>query len=123
EVASLATAWRTLEAIDEDALARIATARAKARRAAWEAGADPGFYVIDIDATLVSAHSEKQGAAPNYKHGFGFYPLMSYLDATGEPLAALLRPGNAGSAPATDMIDVLDASLDQLPVDPTASEV
>lgn len=123
EVASLPTAWRTLEAIDDEALDRIATARAEARRAAWEAGADPGFYVIDIDATLVTAHSDKDGAAPNYKHGFGFHPLMSYLDATGEALAGLLRPGNAGSGTAADMIDVLDASLYQLPVDPAMSEV
>jgi hypothetical protein len=123
EVASLPTTWRTLEAIDEAALGRIATARAEARRVAWEAGADPGFYVIDIDATLVTAHSEKDGAAPNYKHGFGFHPLMSYLDATGEPLAAMLRPGNAGSGTASDMVGVLDASLFQLPVVPTETEV
>jgi hypothetical protein len=48
---------------------------------------------------------------------------MSYLDATGEPLAALLRPGNAGSGTAGDMVSVLDASLDQLPVDPAEVEV
>jgi len=123
EVASTATAWRTLEAVDDAALARIAEARRDARRAAWEAGMDPGFYVIDIDGTLVGSHSDKQGAAPNYKHGFGFYPLMAYLDATGEPLAGLLRPGNAGSGTATDHVEVLDAALHQLPVDPHATEV
>ena len=74
EVASKATAWRTLEAIDAAALARIASARAAARKVAWAAGADPGFYVIDFDATLVNSHSEKEGAAPNYKHGFGSIP-------------------------------------------------
>jgi hypothetical protein len=63
EVASTATAWRTLEAIDPPALERIATARA-ARRRVWAAGADPGPCVIGIDATLVTAHSDKQGAAP-----------------------------------------------------------
>jgi len=72
EVASLATAWRTLEAVDDDVLDRIATARAHARAAAWAAGADPGFYVIDLDATLITAHSEKEQAAPTYKRGFGF---------------------------------------------------
>jgi hypothetical protein len=112
-----------LEAIDEDTLARIAEARAAARRRAWEAGMDPGFYVIDIDGSLVNAHSEKQEAAANYKHGFGFYPLMAYLDATGESLDGLLRPGNAGSGTATDHVKVLDAALFQLPVDPTATEV
>ena len=123
EVASLATAWRTLDAIDEDALDRIAVARADARARAWAAGADPGFYVIDIDATLVTAHSEKEGAAPTYKRGFGFHPLLAFLDATGEALAAKLRPGNAGSGTATDHVEVLDAALAQLPVDPTEVEV
>jgi hypothetical protein len=123
EVASVPTAWRTLEAIDEDALARIASARAEARKAAWSAGLDPGFYVIDIDGTLVEAHSEKEQAAPNYKRGFGFYPLVAHLDATGEALAGLLRKGNAGSGTACDHIWVLDAALAQLPVDPKAHEV
>jgi hypothetical protein len=123
EVASLATAWRTLNAIDDAALARIASARAAARAEAWAAGADPGFYVIDIDATLVTAHSEKEQAAPTYKRGFGFHPLLAFLDATGEALAAKLRPGNAGSGTAEDHVEVLDASLAQLPIDPTEREV
>jgi len=118
EVASVPTAWRTLEAIDAAARERIAGARAQARRQAWAAGMDPGFYVIDIDGTLVNAHSEKEQAAPTYKHGFGFYPLVAYLDRSGEPLAGLLRPGNAGSGTAADHIAVLDLALAQLPVDP-----
>ncbi len=123
EVASAPTVWRTLEAIDEETLARIAVARAAARKRAWEAGMDPGFYVIDIDGTLVDSHSEKERAAPNYKHGFGFYPLMAYLDATGESLAGLLRAGNAGSGTAADHVKVLDDALFQLPVDPKTTEV
>ncbi len=123
EVASVPTAWRTLDAIDDAALERIAGARAQARRRAWAAGMDPRFYVIDIDGTLVTADSEKEQAAPTYKHGFGFYPLLAYLDATGESLAALLRPGNAGSGTAADHITVLDAALFQLPVDPHTQEV
>jgi Transposase DDE domain group 1 len=123
EVASTATAWRALQAVDDAALARVAEARRDARRCAWEAGMDPGFYVIDIDGTLVNSHSDKQRAAPNYKHGFGFYPLMAYLDATGEALAGLLRPGNAGSGTAADHVEVLDAALYQLPVDPADTEV
>lgn len=122
-VASVATAWRTLEAVDADGLTRIARSRAKARRAAWAAGLDPGFYVIDIDATLVNAHSDKEGAAPNYKHGFGFHPLLAILDATGEPLAAHLRPGNAAAGDAADNVAVLVDALDQLPVDPREREV
>ena len=123
EVASHPTVWRTLEAVDDDALGRIKIARAQARATAWAAGADPGFYVIDIDATLVGAHSEKEHAAPTYKRGFGFHPLLAYLDATGEALAGVLRPGNAGSGTATDHIAVLDDALDQLPINPADVEV
>ena len=123
EVASVPTAWRALEAIDPETQERIASARASARAKAWAAGLDPGFYVIDLDATLVDAHSEKDGAAPNYKHGFGFAPLMAFLDATGEPLAARLRPGNAAPGNAEDHVIVLDDALAQLPVDPKRSEV
>lgn len=123
DVASTPTVWRTLEAIDADALERIGVARAEARRRVWAAGADPGFYVIDLDATLVGSHSEKEGAAPTYKRGFGFHPLLAYLDATGEALAGVLRPGNAGSGTAADHVEVLDAALAQLPVDPGDVEV
>ena len=119
DVASHPTVWRTLEAVDAAILERIKTARAQARANAWAAGADPGFYVIDIDATLVGAHSDKEHAAPTYKRGFGFHPLLAYLDATGEALAGLLRPGNAGSGTATDHIAVLGDALAQLPIDPT----
>ena len=97
-VASATTVWRTLEAIYEGALERIAGARAAARHSAREAGMGPGFYVIDIDGTLVNSHSEKEQAAPTYKHGFGLFPRMAYLDATGEPLAGPLRPGPSGRA-------------------------
>jgi hypothetical protein len=123
DVASNATAWRALEAVDDGALARLKTARAAARAAAWAAGADPGFYVIDVDGTLIGSHSDKQGAAPTYKRGYGFHPILAFLDATGEALAGLLRPGNAGSAAAADHVAVLDDALEQLPVDPETSQV
>jgi hypothetical protein len=123
EVASTPTAWRTLEAVDDDALARIAVARAAARKAVWAAGADPGFYVLDFDATLIGSHSEKEGAAPNYKKGFGFHPLLAFLDATGEALAGILRPGNAGSNTTADHVELLGMALAQLPVDPEHVEV
>lgn len=123
EVASTPTAWRTLEAIDAAALARIATARAAARKNVWAAGADPGFYVIDFDGTLITAHSDKQNAAPNYKRGFGFHPLLAFLDATGEALDGILRPGNAGSNTAADHVELLARALAQLPIDPEQVEV
>jgi hypothetical protein len=123
EVASTPTAWRALEAIDAAALERIATARAAARKKVWAAGADPGFYVIDFDGTLITAHSEKEGAAPTYKRGFGHHPLLAFLDATGEALDGILRPGNAGSNTAADHVALLGMALAQLPVDPAQVEV
>lgn len=122
-VASTPTAWRTLEAVDAAALERIAQARAAARRVVWAAGGDPGFYVIDFDGTLVGSHSDKQGAAPTYKRGFGFHPLLAFLDGTDEALAGILRPGNAGSNTAADHVALLDLALAQLPVDPGEHEV
>jgi Transposase DDE domain group 1 len=121
EVASTATAWRVIEqvACDPDGLAGLRAARAHARAAAWQAGAHvEGLLVVDVDGTLLDAHSPKQGAAGTYKGGFGFYPLVAYLDrggGTGEALAGILRPGNAGSNTAHDHIEVLDLALAQLP--------
>jgi hypothetical protein len=75
--------------------------------------------VIDVDATLVTSHSEKECAAPTFKRGFGFHPLWAFVDhgqqGTGEPLAFLLRAGNAGSNTVVDHISVLRAALAQLP--------
>jgi hypothetical protein len=77
------------------------------------------LLVIDADATLVLAHSEtKEGAAGTYKHTFGFAPLLAYLDrgrAPGEPLAGILRPGNAAPGAADDLIELVDLALAQLP--------
>jgi len=56
----------------------------------------PGQVTIDIDATLLTAHSEKLGAAGTFEGGFGFHPLMAYCDQRSETLAGLLRPSNAG---------------------------
>jgi hypothetical protein len=62
-----------------------------------------GWLVIDMDATLVTASSDKEGAAPTWKKGYGlFHPLGAWLANTRECLAMLLRPGNAGSNTFTD---------------------
>jgi hypothetical protein len=121
-VASTPTAWRVVERLaqgGERSLAGLRLARAQARRRAWQAGAwVEGLLVIDVDATLVTAHSDKQGAAGTYKGGFGFHPLAAWLDrgdGTGEPLAAVLRPGNAAANTAADQVDVVDLALAQLP--------
>lgn len=114
-VASETTAHRVLKSIDEGALEWIRYARAAARGRAWDAGARPETITLDIDATIVCAHSEKEQAAGTYKRTFGFHPLLCYLDETGEPLAGLLRPGNAGSNTACDHFEVLGLALGQLP--------
>jgi Transposase DDE domain group 1 len=115
-VASDATAFRVIERIAADPalLAALRGARARARRNAWNAGARPGRIVIDIDATLIGAHSDKDGAAGTFRGGFGFHPLLAYLDETREALAGVLRPGNAGANTAADHLRVLDLALEQL---------
>jgi hypothetical protein len=115
EVASDATAYRCLERLDEEKLAGIRAARAAARARAWGPGEAPRRLVLDIDATLLSAHSEKEGAAGNYKGGFGFHPLLCFEATTGEALAGILRPGCAGANTAADHIAVLERALAQLP--------
>ena len=114
-VASETTAHRVLKSIDAGLLEAIRAARAKALARAWDAGARPEELILDIDASLLTAHSEKEGAAGNYKGGFGFYPLLCYLAETGEPLAGILRPGNAGANTAADHFEVLQLALEQLP--------
>ena len=118
----------TLAADVDRVLAAIDTARAAARTEVWRlaGGRAPDHdtdadhpLLLDLDATLVSAHSEKERAAPTFKRGYGFHPLCAFLDhggdGTGEPLALLLRPGNAGSNTAADHITVTKAALRQLP--------
>jgi len=130
-VASDPTVSRAIATLAADApavLAAIDAARAAARQRAWrlagEQAPDHGTsakhpLVIDLDATLVTSHSEKEHAAPTFKRGFGFHPLCAFLDhgpdGTGEALAILLRPGNAGSNTATDHIAVIRQALAQLP--------
>jgi len=114
-IASESTAHRALKSVDGEALEALRVARAKALARAWDAGARPEELILDIDASLLTAHSEKEGAAGNYKGGFGFHPLLCYLAETGEPLAAILRPGNAAAHTAADHFEVLQLALEQLP--------
>jgi Transposase DDE domain group 1 len=130
-VASVPTAWRTLDEIARDgrALGKITAAVNAARRRAWAAavarhGALPGIRIagktldgvtcIRLDASVVTCHSDKEGAEPNFK-GSGLHPLLAYCDNTGEPLAGLLRPGSAGSNTAADHLAVPDAAVTALP--------
>ena len=113
EVASHPTAWRAVSS--GCAAEAITVARRDARAIAWAAGMAPEAVTLDVDATLLTAHSDKEDAAPNYKGGFGHHPILVYLDETEEALAGRLRPGNAGANDAADHIAVLDAAIDQLP--------
>jgi hypothetical protein len=113
--ASETTTQRVLKSVDEQLLARVRAARAAARERVWDAGARPASITLNIDATLLTAHSDKQLAAGTYKHGYGFHPICCYLDETGEALGAVLRPGNAGSNTAADHFEVLALALEQLP--------
>jgi hypothetical protein len=116
-VASDSTAYRVIERIasEPELLEGLRVAHAQARARAWELGLRPRKATIDLDATLIGAHSEKEGAAGTFKGGFGFAPMMAYLDETGEALAGTLRPGNAAANDAGDQIAACEAALEQLP--------
>jgi len=117
-VASDSTAFRLIDRIacTPGLLDAVAGAHARAREHVWkQAEAVPERVTIDIDATLITSHSEKEGAAGTFKGGYGFHPLMAYCDETGEALAAILRPGNAGSNTAVDQIAVIEQALEQVP--------
>lgn len=129
-VASDSTCWRLLDQLDGARLGAVGSARAAAREVVWAQRAEqsgapfpparaagrelPGL-VIDLDASIVLCHSEKEQAAPTFKRTFGYHPLLAFCDNTGEFLAARLRKGNAGSNTAADHVTVLDAALAQLP--------
>jgi hypothetical protein len=126
-VASAPTVWRTLDEVTAGRVKKIAAARARVRRHVWAqipggppaskvAGRDLGeVVVLDVDATVVVAHSEKEQASPTYKRTFGFHPIGVWCDNTGEFLAAMLRTGRAGSNTATDHIEVLTQAIAQVP--------
>lgn len=133
-VASDPTVSRLMAVLAEDApkaLAAIDTARLTARTRAWDLAGEhaPDHHItaedpltIDIDGSLLDAHSDKEKAAPTFKRGFGYHPLWSFIDhgidGTGEPAAMMLRPGNAGSNTAADHQAILAAALEQLPSQP-----
>jgi hypothetical protein len=131
-VASVPTCWRMLAEVaagGQRSASRVTAAVNAARRRAWAGiearhGAIPGIAVADkvlggvvcirLDATVVTAHSEKEGAEPNYK-GFGHHPLGAWCDNTGEALAGMLRRGGAGSNTAADHLRVLGEAITAVP--------
>lgn len=126
-VTSDPTVSRLIDALatsGEKALRAIRAARAEVRRHVWrlasrEAPDAGGMVTVDLDGVLVIAHSDKEDAAPTWKRTYGHHPLLGFVDhgrgGTGEPVAALLRPGNAGSNTAADHITATQLALAQLP--------
>ncbi|MGW2937258.1 IS1380 family transposase [Streptomyces sp. NPDC001156] len=125
------TLRRTLAAFDTPVAARIERARAAIRRVVWmllalRPGGFPwiwvcsreltGWYVLDLDATIVTCTSKKEGAAGTYKGTFGHMPLGAWVANTRECVAMLLRPGNAAPNDVADHKSVLAAALRQLPL-------
>lgn len=130
---SVTTAWRRItEYADTSEYVRegFIHAAKQARTRVWDLLGDHAPHrvatveqplVIDIDATLITAHSEKENATPTYKKGFGFHPLCAFIDYTsiglpgGEFLSCLLRPGNAGANTTSDHCQLVDEILATLP--------
>jgi Transposase DDE domain group 1 len=118
-VPSDTTLGRTFHELDQATVDRLGNALAQVRRQVWRRSAATtgrGPVVLDLDASIVDIHSDgKEGTAPTYKGNFGFHPIFCFADATGECLAAELRPGNATANAVVDNLAVLDAGIDQLP--------
>src|ERR1700728_534823 len=132
-VASVPTAWRALREIaagGDRRRRKVTAAVNRARRHAWAQGAArhgglppvkvadralEGVTCIRLDATVVTAHSDKELAEPNFK-GYGHHPIIAACDNTGEPLAWMLRPGSAGSNTAADHLRLLDDAITALPL-------
>ena len=125
------TLRRALAAIDTPVAARVERARAVIRRVVWtllavRPGGFPwievcgrqltGWYVLDLDATIVTCTSRKEGAAGTFKGSFGHMPLGAWVANTRECVAMLLRPGNAPPNDVADHKTVLAAALRQLPL-------
>ncbi len=118
-VPSDTTVFRIFHEMTPATRRQLGEAMAEVREKVWSrsavtTGSSP--VILDIDASLVEVHTDtKEQAAPTYKGGFGFHPMFCFADATGETLAGLLRPGNAGANTVVDHITVLDDAIAQLP--------
>ncbi len=115
----------TLAACGDTVMRAIRTARSevreRVRRLAGERAPDAsGMVTVGLDGVLVIAHSDKEDAAPTWKRTYGHHPLMGFVahgpGGTGEPIAALLRPGNSGSNTSADHITAARQALAQLPM-------
>jgi hypothetical protein len=113
EVASDATVWRAMHQVDDEHLQALGSVRQQACARLLAQGDEP--LVLDIDASLVAAASDdKQGAAANFKGGWGFHPMLCFIEPLGVA-AGMLRPGNANANTIADQIAVLDQAIGSLP--------
>lgn len=120
-----AKAWSAI-AEQHDGLPAVRIAGAELRRPVADPGGDGcgrtgelggvgrPVVVVRLDATVIHAASDKDGAEANFK-GYGFHPLTAWCTNVGDNLAAMLRPGSAGSFTAADHIAVVDAAIGQIP--------
>ena len=120
--------FTTLAGDVDEAVAAIRQVRAEARARVWSrrrplagdrGNRHGGQVIVDIDATLVTAHSDKEHAEPTFKRGYGFAPMCAFIDhgqhGTGETLGIDLRPGKASPWNSADHRAALDNALVQLP--------
>jgi hypothetical protein len=129
-IPSTPTVWRALNEVGELQLARINAAVTTFRRHWWGllaarpdgfpwlkvAGRElTGITVVDLDASIVFAASDKENAVPTYKGGIGFCPNLASCDNTDDVLVIDPRPGNATSNDAADNIALLDRAVERLP--------
>jgi hypothetical protein len=130
-VASDPTVSRAINRLADDVdrvLAAIDRAAAAARGRVWSlagrhapdhAPSADSPLVVDLDATLVTAHAEKEQARSTFTRGYGFHPLWAFIDhgqdGAGEPAGVLMRAGDSGSNTAADHITVATRALGQLP--------
>ena len=129
-VASTPTVWRTLSEAGPLRLTRLNAAVTSFRRYWWGllaarpegfpwlrvAGRElSGVTVVDLDASVVFAASEKENAQPTYKGGIGFCPNLATCDNTDDVLAIDPRPGGATSNCAADNIALLKRAVSRLP--------
>jgi hypothetical protein len=114
----------TLAAGGRRTLNAIRSARSQVRQHGWklagQAAPDAtGSVTVDLDGVLVIADSDKEDTTASWKKTFGHHPLTGFVDhgtgGSGEPVAGLLRPGNAGSNTAADHITTTQLALAQLP--------
>lgn len=124
------TIRRLLAGLDAAAYRRLARARARVRSRVWAllAAAEQGFpwvsvagrtltgwCVIDLDATIITCATRKEGAAGTFKGTWGHHPLAAWCANTMECLHMRLRPGNAGANDVADHLRVFTAALAGVP--------